>query len=256
MCMVENVGRLGREDALHRAQRRKLEIHGWADGTALPPGELSKKALPHPLGIHGAALHGGAAPGVSARASMASLALLPPRPTARQRSSRQSSRNSCWTHQRAARRRAATSFTSATRVGWSAAPMAQRPRAASASARPPTVGRWTAPAIPPSLFKPEHCLELRQYIKFTENIQVQDPLCAGPENNPKLGSCASQGYKYKHSNEPGRRISWAGYPHGSTPDFGPSVVFEKTCLAGCGCCANTSTQFNPGSLPECRPGGG
>ena len=113
-----------------------------------------------------------------------------------------------------------------------------------------------APAIPPSLFKPEHSLELRQYIKFTENVQMQDPLCAGPENNPKLGSCATQGYKYKHSNEPGRRISWAGYPHGSTPDFGPSVVFEKTCLAGCGCCANTSTQFNPGSLPECRPGRG
>jgi hypothetical protein len=111
-----------------------------------------------------------------------------------------------------------------------------------------------APAIPPSLFKPEHSLELSLYIKFTEGVQLQDPLCAGAySSNPKLGSCASQGYKYKHSNEPGRRIPWAGYPHGSNPDFGPSVVFENACLTGCGCCANTSTQFNPGSLPACRP---
>eukprot|EP01043_Picozoa_sp_COSAG02_P116440 COSAG02_NODE_52863_length_305_cov_0.902913_1_plen_43_part_10 len=42
-----------------------LEIHGWADGTTLPPGELSKKALPHSLDSHGVVLLGGAAPGVS-----------------------------------------------------------------------------------------------------------------------------------------------------------------------------------------------
>ena len=113
-----------------------------------------------------------------------------------------------------------------------------------------------APAIPPSLFKPEHSLELSLYIKFAEGVQMQDPFCGGAENggNPKLGSCASQGYKYKHANEPGRRIAWAGYPHGSIPDFGPSVVFEKACFAGCGCCANTSTQADPGSLPGCKAG--
>ena len=119
-----------------------------------------------------------------------------------------------------------------------------------------------APAIPPALFKPEHSRELSEYISFTEGIQMQDPFCGGAAstfsgaNNPKLGNCASQGYKYKHANEPGRRIVWAGYPHGTNPNFSPSVVFEKACLAGCGCCANTTTQANPGSLPECAAGGG
>jgi hypothetical protein len=108
-----------------------------------------------------------------------------------------------------------------------------------------------APSIPPSLFKPEHSLELSEYIKFTEDIQMQDPFCAGVQN-PKLGSCSDQGYKYKHANEPGREITWAGYPHGINPNFYPSVVFEKTCLSGCGCCANIGTQAQPGSLPECN----
>merc|ERR1712166_78960 len=48
-----------------------------------------------------------------------------------------------------------------------------------------------------------------------------------------------------------RSIEWAGEEHGSNPSFEPSVAFEKACLSGCGCCANTTTQANPGRLPEC-----
>jgi len=107
-----------------------------------------------------------------------------------------------------------------------------------------------APSIPQSLFKPEYRSILNQYIAFTEDIQMQDPYCSGFQN-PTLGTCASRGYKYKHANFPGRRIAWAGYPHGQNPSFYPSVVFEKACLAGCGCCANTTTQYHPGLLPEC-----
>ena len=111
-----------------------------------------------------------------------------------------------------------------------------------------------APAIPAALFKPENANKLALYIKFTEDIQIADPFCSGVKtatSMPKLGSCASRGYKYKHVNEPGRRIEWAGEEHGSNPSFEPSVAFEKACLSGCGCCANTTTQANPGRLPEC-----
>ena len=117
-----------------------------------------------------------------------------------------------------------------------------------------------APSMPKKLFEPQYAKELAAYIKFTQGIQIQDPFCGGyidtpvGDPNPKLGTCASQGYKYKHANEPGRRVAWGGFPHGLSPDFGSSTVLQKACLTGCGCCMNTSVLYYPGTLPECAPG--
>jgi hypothetical protein len=109
-----------------------------------------------------------------------------------------------------------------------------------------------APSMPKALFEPQFAKELAEYIEFTKGIQIQDPFCgAAGDPNPKRGTCASQGYKYKHANELGRRIAWGGFPHGPNPDFGPSTVLQKACLANCGCCVNTSVLYNPGVLPEC-----
>lgn len=121
-----------------------------------------------------------------------------------------------------------------------------------------------APSMPKELFAPRFAQNLAEYIKFAEDIQIQaNILCQYPgekpsgeisrSNNPKLGTCASQGYKYKHANEPGRRITWGGYPHGQGGGVGPSTVLQKTCLTDCGCCVNTSVLYPPQSAPGLDP---
>ena len=113
-----------------------------------------------------------------------------------------------------------------------------------------------APSMPGfgSLFDPANAAQLALYIAFTTAIQPQDPYCKAYEGGITLGSCASAGFKYKHANEPGRRITWAGYPHGENPDFGPSTVFIETCVKGCGCCPETGMLYNPGAVPACAAG--
>ena len=97
----------------------------------------------------------------------------------------------------------------------------------------------------------------RRYIAFTAAIQPQDAFCRTYEpefGSIKFGSCASVGFKYKHANEPGRRITWAGYPHGENPSFYPSTVFINTCIQGCGCCTEKGMLYNPGTVPACAAG--
>jgi len=116
-------------------------------------------------------------------------------------------------------------------------------------------------SIPPSLFKPENSATLQAYINYTQGIQLfEDGHCAGFDTkHPTLGSCADQGYKYKHANQPGRVIGWAGRPQvvpvDPQPAY-PSPVFEMACLDGCGCCANYSTQVDGGDpdglIPCCH----
>ena len=114
-----------------------------------------------------------------------------------------------------------------------------------------------APSMPKNIFEPEFATQLASYIAFTQSILIQDPFCGGKIDtpvgnpNPKLGTCASQGFKYAHANEPGRTLAWAGFPHGINPDFAPSTVLQQECLDSCGCCVNTSVLYNPGVLPEC-----
>ena len=69
-----------------------------------------------------------------------------------------------------------------------------------------------SPAIPAILFRPENRATLQAYITYTQSINLySDDYCEGwTTNHPALGSCADQGYKYKHANEPGREIQWAG----------------------------------------------
>ena len=111
-----------------------------------------------------------------------------------------------------------------------------------------------APAMPAALFYPANADKLALYIAFTAAIQPQDPYCTAYNGGIQLGSCASAGFKYKHANEPGRKITWAGYPHGENPDFGPSTVFLETCVKGCSCCPEIGMLYNPGTVPECAAG--
>ena len=111
-----------------------------------------------------------------------------------------------------------------------------------------------APAMPPALFDPANADMLALYIAFTADVQLQDPFCRPYEGGIKLGSCASAGFKYTHANEPGRLITWAGYPHGENPDFGPSTVFTEACVKGCGCCPEMGMLYNPGAVPACAAG--
>ena len=69
-----------------------------------------------------------------------------------------------------------------------------------------------SPAIPAILFRPENRATLQAYITYTQSINLySDDYCEGwTTNHPALGSCADQGYKYKHANQPGREIQWAG----------------------------------------------
>jgi len=107
-----------------------------------------------------------------------------------------------------------------------------------------------SPAMPANLFLPANRATLQAYINYTQSINLySDDYCQGFQtNHPTLGSCADQGYKYKHANEPGREIQWAGRPRVDPVDPQPgypSPVFEQTCFEGCGCCANFSTQVDP-----------
>ena len=251
---------IGREDACVRftARTSLLEIHGWADGTKYraPPGELSKKALPHPLDIHGAALHGGAAPGVSARAAW--------------------HRRHCCLRDRQR----------------GSAPLAR----AAATPAGPTSGlhgeelqlllplqRGWGGLLPqwhkgPGLLRPVPGHPLwagGRHRRSRRRCSSQSIAwsCASTSSSRRISRCKircalgrittrssaaapPKATSISTRTSPGGGSHGLGIRSGSTPDFGPSVVFEKTCLAGCGCCANTSTQFNPGSLPECRPGRG
>jgi hypothetical protein len=105
--------------------------------------------------------------------------------------------------------------------------------------------------MPQVLFDPVNADKLALYIAFTAAIQPQDPFCEPYEGGIKLGSCASAGFQYKHTNEPGRKITWAGYPHGENPDFGPSTAFIEICIKGCGCCPEKGMLYNPGAVPAC-----
>ena len=69
-----------------------------------------------------------------------------------------------------------------------------------------------SPAMPAILFLPANRATLQAYINYTQSINLySDDYCQGFQtNHPTLGSCADQGYKYKHANEPGREIQWAG----------------------------------------------
>ena len=111
-----------------------------------------------------------------------------------------------------------------------------------------------APSIPKALFQPANADKLALYIAFTKAIQPQDPFCRTryPDfGSIKLGTCASAGYEHEHANEPGREITWGGYPHGRNPDFGPSTDFVKACVDGCGCCPEPGLLYHPGAVPEC-----
>jgi len=114
-----------------------------------------------------------------------------------------------------------------------------------------------APSIPKAMFQPENADKLALYIAFTSDIQPQDPFCndgSGGQATVTPGTCASVGYKYTHANEPGRKVTWGGYPHGVNPDFGPSTVFQKACIDGCGCCPSLAMLYNPGRIPACTAG--
>ena len=108
-----------------------------------------------------------------------------------------------------------------------------------------------APSMPQALFDPANADKLALYIAFTAAIQPQDPFCRPYQGGIQLGTCASAGFKYQHVNEPGRRITWAGYPHEANPNFGPSTVFLETCVKGCGCCPEKSMLYNPGAVAAC-----
>ena len=66
--------------------------------------------------------------------------------------------------------------------------------------------------VPPASKFTSLCSTRQAYITYTESINLYgDIYCGDSEtNHPTLGSCADQGYKYKHGNEPGRQIQWAG----------------------------------------------
>lgn len=110
--------------------------------------------------------------------------------------------------------------------------------------------------MPPALFDPANADKLALYIAFTVAIQPQDPLCRPYNGGIQLGSCASAGFKYKHANEPGRNITWAGYPHEENHNKPQqtSTAFLETCVKGCGCCPEKGMLYNPGAVPACAAG--